>query len=155
MPFHPLFLASLRHETSSPGVPAPQACTVCWIAASVITPTLWALSFDIFSQKVPQHSMWQNSYTHPIRSGPILRVTSLNHGVWVNGKGNLDWTSPCICPHTTQEYMSINFIAPLYYYLLYSYSTKIFPGDRKDICIFSWDTAPPGGQGHIPQKQDI
>ncbi|XP_057881175.1 brain and acute leukemia cytoplasmic protein isoform X2 [Melospiza georgiana] len=30
---------------------------------------------------VPQHSMWQNSYTHPIRSFPILRVTSLNQGV--------------------------------------------------------------------------
>ncbi|XP_054130017.1 brain and acute leukemia cytoplasmic protein isoform X2 [Melozone crissalis] len=33
------------------------------------------------TEKVPQHSMWQNSYTHSIRSCPILRVTSLNQRV--------------------------------------------------------------------------
>lgn len=97
---------------------------------------VWALLLAQLSLLTFFHRkcMWQNSYTHPIRSCPILRVTSLSQGIWANDKRNLDWTSPCICQHTAHQYMPIYFIPPLYYYFFIAI-VQIFPGDIKDTAV--------------------
>lgn len=88
----PSFVSCLSHAWNKlPWCPCSSdmhtAC-FCWITASVGTPH-WALSSHNFPQKVPQHSMWWNCYTHPTRSCPILGATSWNQGVWANEKGSL------------------------------------------------------------------
>lgn len=121
---------------------------------------VWALllaelSFDIFSTESasaqhvaellhPPHKKFSHLGSH------ILKPRCLSK--WKREFG-LNSTLHLLI-YNTSHYISIYFI-PLLHYLLYCYYKDILRCHKRYCCIFSWDTALPGGQGHIPQQHDI